>query len=63
MGDKKLSVEEVQKQAEISAKEAIRQLQESLDHEFMTFPELIRILESCLEKARVEIKVFKPGAY
>ena len=63
MGDKKLSAEEVKKQAEISAKEAIRQLQESLDHEFMTFPELIRILKSCLEKANVEIKVFKPGAY
>ncbi len=58
---KALSVEEVIKQSEISAKEVIRQLQESLDHEFITFPELIRILESSLEKAKIEIKVFRPG--
>lgn len=50
----------IKKQSEISAREVIRDIQESLDHGFMTYPELIRILEENLIKAKREIQIFRP---
>lgn len=39
-----MTPEEVKRQAEISARDVIRELQESLDHGFMTFPSLSEYL-------------------
>lgn len=60
---KGMALEEIKKQSEITAKNATRQLQESINHGFMTYPELIRILKEYLEKAKKEIKIFKPTRY
>ncbi len=57
---KELTLEEIRKQSEITAKDAIRCLQESIDHGFMSYPELIRILEEYLRKAKKEIVIFGP---
>jgi len=57
---KGLTLEEVRKQSEITAKDAIRQLQESIDHGFMTYPELIGILKFHLKKSMDEMRIFKP---
>jgi len=55
--DEKLAINK--EQAEDTAKDAIRQLQESLDHGFMTFPELIRILEEYHKKAKLKMNIFR----
>lgn len=57
---KGLTIAKIKEQAEITAKDAIRELQESLDHGFMTYPELIRILKFYLQKSIVEMRIFRP---
>ncbi len=56
-----LTLHEVRKQAKRTAKDTIRQLQESIDHDFMSYPELIRILRFYLKKSIDEAEfIFRP---
>lgn len=55
-----MSIEEVRKQAGITAKDIIRQLQEAIDHENISYPEIISILRYYLRKSMNELIIFKP---
>jgi hypothetical protein len=57
---KGLSIEEVRKQAGITAKDIIRQLQEAIDHEEISYPRLIEILRYYLRKSMNELIIFRP---
>jgi hypothetical protein len=61
MEKKGMTVKDVRKQAEITAKDIIRQLKDSVEHGFMTYPELIRILRYSLKKVIDEMCLFRPG--
>jgi len=56
-----MTVEEVKKQADITAKEIIERLKSSVEHGFMTYPELVGILRWSLKKTIDEMCVFRPG--
>jgi len=60
MKKKGMTVKDIRKQAEITAKDVISLLGSSVDHGFMTYPELIRILRSSLKKAIDEMCIFRP---
>ncbi|MDP3052512.1 MAG: hypothetical protein Q8N22_00985 [bacterium] len=57
---KAMTPEEIMKQAEYTAQKAIKRLQESIDHGFMTYPELIEVLKSHLKKSIDEMIIFRP---
>lgn len=61
MEKKVMTVEEIKKQADITAKEIIEQLKSSAEHGFMTYPELVRILRYSLKKTIDEMCLFRPG--
>jgi len=56
-----MTVEEVKKQADITAKEIIERLKSSVEHRFITYPELVRILRRSLKKTIDEMCLFRPG--
>jgi hypothetical protein len=56
-----MSVKEIRKQAEITAKEIIERLKNSVEHGFMTYPELVRILRHSLKKTIDEMCLFRAG--
>jgi hypothetical protein len=61
MGKEGMSVEEIRKQAEITAKEIIERLKNSVEYGFMSYPELVRILRHSLKKTIEEMCLFRPG--
>jgi len=60
MEKKGMSVEDVRKQAEITAKRIMERLKSSIEHGFMTYPELIRILRYSLKTAIDEMCLLRP---
>lgn len=55
-----MELEEIRKQAGITAKDIIRQLQEAIDHEDISYPRLIEILRYYLRKSMNELIIFRP---
>ncbi|MFA5084287.1 MAG: hypothetical protein WC475_02810 [Candidatus Paceibacterota bacterium] len=58
--EKVMTPEEINKQAEYTARKAIDRLKESIDHGVMTYPELIETLSFYLEKSIDEMTIFRP---
>lgn len=60
---KGMDVAEVKKQAEITAKDIVRQIEEAIDHGRLTYFELNRILREYLEKVIDETLAFCPEGF